>query len=126
MKNKIEKLEEKLKTTSDEETVDTLNALALELQRSDHPKAIIYAKKGLALAEKLGYKKGSAKSRNYLASVQFLLGDYNNALKNYKKSLDIYKKIGNISNIGSVYRGLGGVYSYRGDYNMAFYSAQVN
>lgn len=82
----IKTLEKKLSQNQkdDKTKVDLLNNLSKAYSRKNTKKALNYAEEALKIAKKLSYKKGEAKSLNYLGIVYTNKGEYKVA-KNYLK-----------------------------------------
>ncbi len=76
----------------------------------DADSAILYANRGVALAEKIHFEKGKANCMQQLGFAFLHKDEYNKALKNFQDALNIYQKTGNkkgesfaLLEIGDVY-----------------------
>ena len=63
---------------------------------------------------------GAALTLNNIGSIYFGLGDYNKFLDNFKRSLKIQQKIGNVAQIALYLNNIAFVYQTKGDSSMAF------
>ncbi len=77
---------------------------------------LAYQKEALALAEKSGWKPGSAKIKDQAGRLHWRLGNFSEALKNHFEALDIYTKTGNKYDIGEVLVEIGQDYLDDGKY----------
>ncbi|MES2762011.1 MAG: tetratricopeptide repeat protein [Bacteroidota bacterium] len=87
--------------------------IAFKLRTSDPDEGIIYAQRGLALADSIGWKTGRGKGYNTLANNYKAKSDYTKALESFQRALTIFEDLGRkrdvalvLMNIGSVYRPL--------------------
>ncbi|HLP11622.1 MAG TPA: tetratricopeptide repeat protein [Flavobacteriales bacterium] len=99
--------------------VTALKALGATLSKSNPQKALEYAKYALALAEKLGYKKGLIVSHITIGQCYINLAEYNLALDHFNKSIAMAKETGDRANYftGMVQKGI--VYESKGEYSTA-------
>ena len=119
---KLELLNEKLKTAKeDTNKVSMLHSISFQYNSIDPELGIKYGKKSLALAQKLNWQTGIAKSYNSIGGNLYALGDFDEALDNFKKSLKLNEEsndkqgiANNLSNIGNIY------------YNLSNYSIALN
>ena len=103
--NKIKQLEQKLdilrsktgkgisKRKEVDEEIDVLNDLAIEISASNPKKVIDYARKGLALAKTLDYKKAIAVYYRIIGGSHSARSEYAKALDYYLRSLRISEEI---------------------------------
>ncbi len=125
--DKIKSLEKKLKAlrskpdqgASGRKKVGALNDLAYALYRSEPEKAETYGSQALALAEKLGFKKGIAESHGILGTSFWVRGNYDKALECYTESLNICEQTGNRKGVASCYINIGLIHKTRSDYERA-------
>jgi class 3 adenylate cyclase len=95
--------------------VNTLNELCqAKTSMDDYPEARKYADEALALAEKLDYKKGVARSYHQIGVIYWHLGDYQKSLENYFLALPLNEQIGyqkgiawDLGDIGLAYSTMG-------------------
>lgn len=123
-KDEIKALEAKLLRLGDEgeegeEKVEALNELAKSLIRSEPVKAEEYARQALALAEKLGFKEGVAKSCRAIGASYMLRGDYDKALEYQLKALSIFAELADRKGVAKSYNDLGSIYTNKCDYHKA-------
>lgn len=84
-------------------------------QLGDQPqKALIYAKKGLSLTQKMRWSKGIGVFSNFLGGIHNDLGNYDQAEQYIKAALKIHQANRDSFNLASTYNSLGNVYSRRG------------
>ena len=117
--NNIKQLEKKIIKVSGEEKVKAMNDLALTFNNSEPEKAEKYAKKALALAKKVNYKKGIARSNNIIGISYHRRGDYKKAMYAYLKALIIFNEVGDKHSIASSHNNIGAVYEIQGNYDQA-------
>jgi PAS domain S-box-containing protein len=125
--DKIKSLEKKLKAfrskpnqgASGRKKVGVLNDLAYALYRSDPEKAETYGSQALALAEKLGFKKGIAESHGILGTSFWVRGNYDKALECYTESLNICEQTGDRKGVASCYTNIGLIHKTRSNYEQA-------
>src|SRR5258708_1010659 len=92
---KVDSLEAIAKTgTEDTGTVNAFNLLCKKNWSSGQEKALDYGNRGLALAQKINYKKGEAQSLNNMGVTYYNFSDYNKALECHNKALAIRKELG--------------------------------
>jgi adenylate cyclase len=118
---KIDSLQAVLKTAKEDTSkVNTLNLICWEkINISEYAEARKYANEALALAEKIGFKKGTADSYHQIGIIYDYLYDYPNALEYYQKCLTIMKQLGNQDDIADNLKGIGNVYKHLSDYPKA-------
>jgi tetratricopeptide (TPR) repeat protein len=78
-----------------------------------------FAKKALAMREKIGDKEDIANSLNNLANIYARKGDVNQALTNYKKSLEFFNELKDMEGRDVVLNNLGMIYASRGELDEA-------
>ncbi|MEW5768042.1 MAG: tetratricopeptide repeat protein [bacterium] len=64
-------------------------------------------------------EKNIAKLISKMGQIYYLLGDYDSALKQYQKALEIIERIGDIAQVAKSLHQIGMVYHQRGDYDSA-------
>ena len=101
------------KAKEDTNKVLLLNDLTFEYYAINPDEGIKYGKMELALAEKLGWKKGKGNAYSCLGTNYYAKSDYNNALEYYFKALNIGEELklkksvaSALGNIGSIYNAL--------------------
>jgi two-component system, sensor histidine kinase and response regulator len=108
------------KTAQDTNRVNILSQLAWQYMTSAPDKAIDYAKQGIALAQKLNYKKGEIILLNYLGDNFRRQGQYANGIDYAISSLKIAESVGDSINMADAYRLLGMIHSFSlNEYNIA-------
>ena len=105
-----------MRATSDTAKVMVYNSYARDLmnaQNRNSAQAMQYAQEGLTLAEQTQFDKGRAELHRTIGNACYYLEDYEQAIKNYKKALNICEALQdangmalNYYNIGISYRAL--------------------
>lgn len=111
----IDALEVRLKTArSLQERIDTLNALAWEIQQIDTERMGMLSEEALQLAQKVRYPRGIAESFINIGRVHYLRGNYEAAFQFAQNALNTYSgddfahgEAHALNLIGDVYRSLG-------------------
>lgn len=114
-KSTIDSLENKLVNSSGKERVDLFNRLSDFYHYNDSKIAIEYAKKGIDLADSIGYQKGLAGGYGSLGFA-YIGFDSSKALEYTKKALEIRRQINDEEGISTSLNVLGVIYYYSGDY----------
>lgn len=109
-KNIIDSLNSKFGTSNDTTKVQILNRVVELTLKSNPKKAKILADSALVFAEKIHYKLGIANSYRSLANVQTTIGEYDNAIVNLRKAIDLYTGIRSNEGIIISYNVLGNTY----------------
>lgn len=113
--NIIDSLENLLGTMSDTGKVNLLNRLSENYRAINFAKAMEKATQAKELAEKNGFKKGSAKSSSQAGLAYYFQGNYDNALQSYFEAMKIYETIGEKGGIAITLNDIGNVYRKNGD-----------
>lgn len=100
-------------------SVPILNIATIYLVTSDNSKARVYLQKALDAAEMQNDKYRIGNSLNLLGSLNKEEKDYADALKNYLRSLEIFKQINNSAEISHSYSEIGDTYHRMGNYTSA-------
>lgn len=105
-------LQKKLQeTTNDSMKVVYLNQIALaNINLTQNDSAIAYAKRALEIAEEINSTHGKANSFFVMGKAYKSEKKFRNALDNFTKSIDEYKKINNQKSIADTYVELGFLY----------------
>ncbi len=117
------------KASHDTTRIKILNELAAQYTNSKPDTAIFYSNTAIRLANKLidsGNKKTIEIAKNLnsdsytnIGNCYKALGDYDNAISYYKKSLDIRSELENLKGVADNYIDIGIVKSLKGNYNSA-------
>jgi signal transduction histidine kinase len=124
---KIDSLFTVLKTAKEDTAkVMTVKELARKLLNDNPDTAIYFANKALALATKLNYTMGIILANEVIGLGLINLGNFKEALKNYKDALTFYDKLLTsatpasrtkiLKRKGNAYLNIGGIKEYQGDY----------
>lgn len=89
-------------------------------QTKDYAKAKSYLQRAVDVAEKQNDIYRTAGSLSLLASIFSEEKDYNSALKNFGRSLELMKQIKNVGEICAGYGNIGDTYHKMGNYALAF------
>ncbi len=103
----------------DTEKANVYIKLADYLLRKNFVRAADYAKQGLTLSQKIGFKNGEARSINVLGEIHYRKGEFKEAELEFNKALDIYETIQNLSGIAETKNHLGTSFYKRGDNEVA-------
>jgi adenylate cyclase len=104
------------KSREDTNKVTLLNSLAGSYSGINPNEGLNFGLQGLALAEKLHWKKGIAGAQYSMGVDYMSMSDYGKALELYNIALSIFEEIGYKKGIGSVTGAIGGIYIYQSDY----------
>ena len=107
------------KVKEDTNRVNLLNKLSFECKNVNADTGLKYGLQGLALAEKLQWKKGIAIAENYLGFNAMYLSDFAKADDYYLKALKIDNEIGNKNEAASVTGNIGLLYMYKAELTKA-------
>src|SRR5256885_2233295 len=92
--HKIDSLLLVLKTTeADTIKVNALIAIGVELRDGDAKQSVEYQKQALALAEKINFKRGMARSHANMGGALKNLGEYDEALSHLRTAIKIAEEI---------------------------------
>ena len=95
--------------------VKVLQRLCAELNRADVPTAERYGLQALALARRIGFRRGEAMASNSLGATYFYAGNYLKAQQFFAATLPVASRIGLTETVGHAYLGLGNVAASTGD-----------
>jgi tetratricopeptide (TPR) repeat protein len=117
---KIDSLLKVLQSTkADTSRVKLLHRISIEYPSSNNDKAMEYAKLGLALSGKIGFKKGQIACLYTLGLAYYNIGNFDTAMVYFEKRLTIAKKMKDSASIASTCRGMGNIYLHHGDHKRA-------
>ncbi len=97
--------------------IDIMNDLIKKLLYVNSSSTLEYAQEGIALADKLNYKKGKAKTLKLIGLYYSHKSDYDQALKYYNEALKLNKEIENKKGISNCLNNIGIVYSRLNNYS---------
>lgn len=92
--------------TNDTLSVNLLDELCWNLSRTDLPRARRYAEQGIALAQRIGYRRGEARCHNDLGTCLAFVGDADGALRQHMIALHLFKQAGMTKWMGYAYNGI--------------------
>ena len=104
-----------LRQKEDTSMVNTLNALADNLYRSEPSEALGYGIQAKELAENLNYTKGLAYALKNIGLDYYMLGNYVEASINWEQSLTIFESLQDEAGASNLISNLGATYSFMGD-----------
>jgi tetratricopeptide (TPR) repeat protein len=105
--------------TTDSNRVSLLWQLAEQYQPIKPDTALQLAQRGLLLAQRINFAEGESRSLAMLATSQYLLGNYPNALNNYMLKLKLEEKRNSPRNYASALSNIGLMYILLGEYQNA-------
>jgi len=100
---------------ADSVRINQLNQLALSFFPSAPDSLLYYAQIALREAQKLSYLNGIALSHRYIGIAHYSFGDYDEALRNYEKAIEISLETGNKNDLASNYNNMAIIFDIRGD-----------
>lgn len=104
---------------SDTDRVKTLNYIGHAIHTSKPEQTELYAREALALAQKVGYRRGLAEAYRIVGLSLWARARPIEALEALTTSLNIFREIGNKSGMGDVYNNIALVYYLQGNYAQA-------
>jgi len=104
---------------SDTDRINTLNTISVALHTSKPEETEIYARKAVALAQRVGFRRGLAEAYRLIGLSMWARSRPMEALEALTLSLNIFREIGNNSGMGEVYNLFALVYSLQGNYAQA-------
>ena len=107
------------KTKEDTNKVNRLVDLSFSFYSINPDKGIDYGKQGLALAEKLNWKKGIASAYRQIAVNLMARAEYPKALDMYIKALEMFEELGDDLGTARVLGNIGLLSCYQSDYPKA-------
>ncbi len=110
------------KNRTDTLYLKSLGELVYQLFLFQADSATYYAKKLEAQSQKAGYLQGQAKGLKMQGLINSGRGEYEMALNNLEKSLELYQKIKIQKEIAEVINEMGLVYNHKGNYSKALES----
>jgi class 3 adenylate cyclase/Tfp pilus assembly protein PilF len=116
---KIDSLLTALESAKDTARVNILNKLSKEFEFRNPDKSFEYANKAVRLSEEIDYKEGLAYGYMNIGNYYTEQGAYDNAIKYFEYSLDVYKKLGDVTGEKDILNNIGNVHRYLGNYDKA-------
>ncbi|MDW3194312.1 MAG: tetratricopeptide repeat protein [Cytophagales bacterium] len=107
---------------TDQDRVDTYNALAFQTFRILPDTAKSYAGRAMQLAKVASYTKGTANSHNSFGFIAFSQGEYDSALWHYEQFRHISQMIGDSVSMSRALNNLGVLFSNQGQLEEALQS----
>lgn len=115
-KIKLDSLLELNRTETDQhKLVDLSNEIAYTYGIISIDSSLIYSKRALVLAEKIGYIHGKGISNSYIARASSQIGEIKTALEYYDKAIEIFSNEADSINLLDNYRGIAYIASYSGN-----------
>ncbi|MEX1000623.1 MAG: tetratricopeptide repeat protein [Crocinitomicaceae bacterium] len=100
---------------------NTRNSLALfYIEKKKYDLASLYCNEALSIAHELNYTEGQASCYTTLGNIHFDQKNYSEALKDYEKSLKLYKELGNLNKMSNNSENIAKCYSLIGNHQEAF------
>lgn len=101
---------------NDSNIVTLLTKFATVYHVNDGERATKYANQALALGQKIGFKRGIAKSYLVKGLIYYVKGDYLKAVEEYNRSLKIRIEINDFGGLYKCYLNIGNSYILMGNY----------
>ena len=95
--------------------VNSLLAVSQKYFAINPDTAIIYAGEAIDLAEAIGFKRGMGFGYKNIGLAHYFMGDFDQVLENWEKSLSIFEEIDFKSGISNLQSNIGSVYQTRGN-----------
>jgi serine phosphatase RsbU (regulator of sigma subunit)/Tfp pilus assembly protein PilF len=105
---------------TDTDKVNLLNLMCRELRANNLSQSKQLADSALTISLKSNYKKGIAESYKNIGVIYSRQNDYQSALTNYLKALEICESISDKKATGGIYNNIGIIYKDLGIYDKAF------
>ena len=118
----IDSLEFKLESSSGTERIDVLNELYKEYRNNEPLKALNYTLEARDLAQSTNYQKGLGRALNNLGVYYKNLGDYDNSLEHFLRSLAIQERLNDTERIGFTLSNIGILYTIKRNFEKALES----
>jgi len=96
-----------------------LNKQGFDSRLTNPVQTVRYAKKALAIAQKLNYRSGVGESYRIMGIGNFYLDNSDEAINNYLTSLNTFTQINDLSGQGKVYNNIGNLYRTN-DFDLAY------
>ncbi|MCE7064910.1 tetratricopeptide repeat protein [Dyadobacter sp. CY326] len=117
---KIDSLENALKQASEDTTkVNLMVDIGIEYWSNDPAKTLTYNDQALALAKKIKYRRGEAKSYQGIGIYYWQKNEYPKAKAFYEQSKSIYKELGDQVGYGRALTNIGMIHGEQGNYGLA-------
>ena len=110
----------------DTNRVNALHGLSRHYFQRSYADARSYGAEALELARKLNFKKGMALAHNDIGDVCRMIAEYQEALMNYRASLQIWEELGDKKGIALAYNNIGLIHVIRGDYVQALLNLRAS
>jgi tetratricopeptide (TPR) repeat protein len=118
--NSLDSLQRDLITHPDDSSkVDVLNRIAFLNLAYSLDAMELYARKAIALGEKLDYQRGVAEGYKNLGVAYYSKGSYQLGLEQLFKALKISEQLGDKRNMARALHNIGGTYFYQEDFTRA-------
>jgi serine phosphatase RsbU (regulator of sigma subunit)/Tfp pilus assembly protein PilF len=103
----------------DTDRVMVLSNLGFAIYPSDTKKARTYTQESLALAKKIGWKKGIGRAYNVLGLTYRYDDNYQKALELYQTALSIRQEAGDLNGVAATLGNIGALFRVQGNYTEA-------
>ncbi len=98
---------------------DLINELWLSINSGETGESCVIADSALALAQRIGYKRGIARANTMIGFCKQVIGEYPASEKYLLRSLQIYREIGDSARVSGAYSNLANTYFYTDNRTMA-------
>lgn len=106
-------------TTDGQKYTDICNTLSRSYVTSELDSCRFYAEKAIEKANSVNYKTGMVSGLTNLGNMNFIKGNYPDALQNYMAALNIMEEENDLFGIANGYMGIGNVYYVQKDFELA-------
>jgi len=96
----------------DTAAVKLMNEISYYYRNKQPDTGLYYAKRAMALAEKISWKTGVAKSYNNIGNNYYFQADPTNAMQAYQNALGLYEQLHDLSGITWSTNYIGNVYMF--------------
>ncbi len=110
---------ENYRNKEDTNKANLLNTLSNNYVAIDDAEGVKFGQQGLAMAEKLQWKKGIANADNCLAANYFHLSGHTKSLEYFAAAIKIYEETGDRNGLSATYSNMASLYSRQSDYHTA-------
>ncbi|MBT8211306.1 MAG: tetratricopeptide repeat protein [Eudoraea sp.] len=95
--------------------VNTLLAVSQNYFSINPDSAVIYANQAISLANEIQFGKGAGMGYKNIGLAYYYMGDFDQVLENWEKSLAVFEEVDFKSGISNLQNNIGSVYQTRGD-----------
>jgi adenylate cyclase len=105
--------------TTDTARIRLLNTISWEFKSSDPQEAQRFADSALTISKRINFKQGESEAFKNLGVIEYLQGNYDNAIPRFEAALRIMEELHDKKNAGKICGNLGLAYAKKGNYPLA-------